>query len=86
MLFFGFPIIGFLLVIIYLFREVEARTYHVAPWLEANAVRSVLNDLNLREVKNPDEATIVWSDTEKSASGSTDSGQRKRRVSTLRGA
>lgn len=81
MLFIGFPIAALLLAATWFMREVEARTFHVAPWIEGGAVRTVLLASGLKEVRNPDDATILWSDDHATA----DRGRRKRRVSMLPG-
>ena len=82
MMFFGFPVAALVLALVWYIREVEARTFHVAPWIEGGAVRSILRATGLKEVQNPDAATILWSDDLSTLGGKA---QRKRRVSSLPG-
>jgi hypothetical protein len=74
----GLPFCCAILALSYAFRELEARSFHVAPRLEANAIRDALRAVGLREVPKPEDATVVWTNE-----FPPDAGLRKRRVSTL---
>ena len=81
MLYIGFPVIALLVSLTFYLRQVEARTFHVAPGLEASAVRTVLRREGLKEVALPADATIVWA----AADTSSSSAMRMRRISSLPG-
>ena len=53
----------------------------MAPSVEAGAVRTILLEQGLKEVRNPDDATIVWTDVDQGS----ENGQARRRASALPG-
>ena len=64
MLYIGVPMAMFVLLCAFLLRDVDAKTFFIAPQLEAGAVRSVLKARGMREVERAEKATIVWTDME----------------------
>ena len=64
MLVYGMPLSMFMILLAYVLRDIESKTFHISADASAEAVRSVLLQHGLQEVSTPERASVVWAAAE----------------------